>query len=1008
MRLFLLSPATVLAARVNLATPVYPLDQIPFDGVTAGAYTAVAVGQTVLIGSAPGLSDYGRSRVRKAPTSTVLYVGRSSQGTRDGELTATDNAYLTVIDLYLVWAKIPYIAPDGTIHKDSDLVYNDQGEKPPPVANCGPGTAGTINSGTSLLTVAFNGAASFATADGATITTYLWNVADGAITVGTSASSGITAAFPAGFRWVSLTVTDSNGKVHTSRCPVYARNPAADTTVANWQMVSHRRSQAGQQISVKVLSDIPVATYPDGTLALIWSREPASPSDRGGVTFIGWHHTDPATITAQRTGTLKDTTLELLDVAGKLDTLPGFPQSIEYNNTPTSWLQMKAACMDRYLHHLLNWHSTALDLADFTWSGTVNTYPFVVLSSDGASLWQQVARRARSLVPNYVLSCNSLGQIRILVDPMLIDSGSRTSTVQAALDGSSFSQLRWTHQRPARAHWLRGNAIVASPTEINAVFCIAPGNAPAQGEAAQEQGEQLAVSQAALNAQEGHRYARLNAPESHFSISAASTGSATEPSVGELVEPADMSWVTLTLSAALAAQRGLSFTAARGLVHEVTIHYEQGRTGLVRSVELDWERETVGGPAVTELQEADQLPVPEHEIPPDNYDPTPPVLPPVGLGFGTVYVMTHHYLYRTRDFSASSPTWAIIATDTGLNMEHFVLDPWRPETTGFYCNHSGLYRSTDLDQVTPTWTQVVAVATLEAQFAAETPPLSFGNMMTQKIIMSINVQGEVVWFWNCALGTQLYNSHSTDYGDTWIHSSVPDPTHPASRLYSAQATDMVQSVPGSTLQYVADYGGDNFGQPQIYTGFEGSWHPMTQAGMPSHIPTGYVVCLHIPYNDNPDGDVFYFAGKYKAGVTPIYGNIIGSNDQGVSFFNASPVTDRGTTMAFSGIGSHTQNRQLMYAWVETNPNFYDGHLYTSDDGGVTWASTASAGLTDSEKKCGCSGFPYADGQFYLVTDSRILVSVDRGASWTAKTGSLAGSFSNEAYGHSVIVPLWTE
>jgi hypothetical protein len=57
-------------------------------------------------------------------------------------------------------------------------------------------------------------------AEGATITTYAWDVEDGTITVGTSSSPSITATFPLGFRYVHLTVTDSNGKTHTTHVPV--------------------------------------------------------------------------------------------------------------------------------------------------------------------------------------------------------------------------------------------------------------------------------------------------------------------------------------------------------------------------------------------------------------------------------------------------------------------------------------------------------------------------------------------------------------------------------------------------------------------------------------------------------------------------------------------------------------------------------------------------------------------------------------------------------------------
>ena len=51
---------------------------------------------------------------------------------------------------------------------------------------------------------------------------YTWDVDDGSITVGSSTSESITATFPEGFRWVTLTVTDTNGEDGIHYIPVGA------------------------------------------------------------------------------------------------------------------------------------------------------------------------------------------------------------------------------------------------------------------------------------------------------------------------------------------------------------------------------------------------------------------------------------------------------------------------------------------------------------------------------------------------------------------------------------------------------------------------------------------------------------------------------------------------------------------------------------------------------------------------------------------------------------------
>jgi hypothetical protein len=437
--------------------------------------------------------------------------------------------------------------------------------------------------------VTFNGSDSYAVADGATLTTYSWNVGDGTITAGTGTNT-ITATFPAGFRWVSLTVTDSNTKTHLMRVPVYAYNPAAPTTVP-FQVVEHSVTQEGQRCSFRILADIPVTTYPDGTLVIFWEGEPSGPTDRTNVKFWGWHQSDGNSVSAGRTATLRDVVLNCLDVAGRLDTLPGFPQSIEVHEFPQNWLEMKSPNMDRYIDYLFRWHSTALENAYYVPSGTGSNYPFVVLGSDGESLWDQVQRRAGAIVPGYRLTCNRNGELKVLPDPILQEVADRTATSQTTIGADDWTAVNWEYTRPPRVHWLRGEAILAHVSDIAAVFCNSPGDSPGQGESEQSSGEQLARSQTDLNNKTGHEYARLNAYNGPVSVSL--------PDDADRIQPAHMTWVVLDVSGDYAARRALGFSSDRGLPIELNISYEYGRTGLVKRVEMLWEQETIGIPATT-------------------------------------------------------------------------------------------------------------------------------------------------------------------------------------------------------------------------------------------------------------------------------------------------------------------------------------------------------------------------------------------------------------------------
>jgi hypothetical protein len=378
---FVLQPEIVFQAQVNVigyiggpgGSAIIQTVQIKTPTITVGAIGDAKANMTMLLGSSQGASDLGRVRCWSDGTVDIIPV-YCSPGTHDGELSATEDDWVTVIDDYRVWMKPPYVTNAGAYYYDG-IPYPTGDETTgkvidqAPIANAGPGYAQFIDSGTSLITVSFDGSGSFAVADDAvlggytadlfggsevlsassgtpgnaidsdtgtywqptttahewikvdwgsgndqpikkfTITgnstnspkqfalqwsddnsnwvtayygietgwgaseqrtfynhyvkahrywrifvhsnntgaslriaewemfaedrtagssPYSWDVDDGTITVGTSASESMTATFPAGFRWVKLTVTDTNGEDTICYVPVAAMSNAID------------------------------------------------------------------------------------------------------------------------------------------------------------------------------------------------------------------------------------------------------------------------------------------------------------------------------------------------------------------------------------------------------------------------------------------------------------------------------------------------------------------------------------------------------------------------------------------------------------------------------------------------------------------------------------------------------------------------------------------------------------------------------------------------------------
>lgn len=598
--LFLLSPPVRFKGRTNMpGTITYPLDTLTFDTVTTGIYSDVGPPMTLFLGTSNGDDDLGRQRVRKLATSTTIPIGRSSRGTNDGELDVEDNAYITVFEDFRVWSRIPVIdsADDNTIYKDSDFAAAGNAEDPPPVAVGGGGFAATIDSGTGLITVSFDASQSvqydFAVSDALSpITDYLWEVDDGTITVGTITDDSITVTFPAGFRWVWLTVTADSGKATQIYIPVFARDPDDDECIGH-QVISQRITKSGQEVAIRITQDITRAEYPDGTLAMLWDREPSSPSDRTHMQFVGWHQSDEGSIRAERTATLRDSILHFVDVAGRLKTLPGFPQVLEAG-IPSAWQYTQYPNVFAYLHYLLYWHSTAMFVADLILGGQIlNNFAFKILSSDQGTLYDQANDLANRVTPDHWLTCNQQGQLMLVVDPIIQHTADRDPTTYDTLSAAKWSEIHFNYERPPRVFRLISYAIVSSDTDVVGIRSIAPGLAEGQGAQPIELPLRIAEGQTDLNRTEGNRYARVNARLGPVTVIMP------YDLLNRTVQPAKMGWVSLDVASGYQPPRPLPFEIANALVHEINIAYDYQPTGLVRTATLTLEVETSGTPAVT-------------------------------------------------------------------------------------------------------------------------------------------------------------------------------------------------------------------------------------------------------------------------------------------------------------------------------------------------------------------------------------------------------------------------
>ena len=613
--LYFLKPDVVMRARVNMASVTYPAYEITYDTVTVGGYTDINIGQTILIGSTPGGYDLGRTYLRASPTSSVLPIGRSSRGVNAGEVNLTDNAYITVLDTYEVWAKRQWVNDDNDEwYKDQDL----NGTTPPtPLMHIGDlgglGHIGFADSG--VLSIDFDWSGSTLIAPGETWVDRNWYFVDGTPTSGSTTTADPTVEFPVGKRWVRLYGEGSEGGLTYRRYLVVVLDPDDPDTV-RFTNLTYRREAQGVVLRADVQERLDPSEYPPGTIVMYLAREVRGSEVTIVQRFAGWLDTDANVVQANELHTRVTTSIRAVDVAGELAQLKSMASAVENEAAQTNWLHMVGANPERYIHRLLAFETTALTLCDLTLTGLTGSaaYPVMSFSTTGGKQYSTCDGLARAFGRR--LTCDSQGRLLLAADPMRQNSGDRTTTVQRDITENDYSSIKYNRRkRPAVGVLKSQNVVVSSGysstviTPFPDVYSVAPGEAAGQGPGDSSVARGVVQHQTESNERVGHDYARLTTADSLYTVELAH-------GVDAGIEPAAMTWVRLSATSGNRGYLGPSLSSERGLPVAVEIRID-GETG-VSTQSLIWERETVGTPGVIDRRKA------------ATQAPVTPASPPVG------------------------------------------------------------------------------------------------------------------------------------------------------------------------------------------------------------------------------------------------------------------------------------------------------------------------------------------------------------------------------------------
>ncbi len=913
MFLYIHSPDIVFTARVNQATFSYPVMQVAFDTVTTGAYTDIQEGMTVLFGSTPGGDDLGRVRARRDPissaaaTSSVLFFARVSLGVGDGEVQLGDNVYITVLNQYLIWAVPPYITDDGTIYKDGAVVFNNAYSQRP-VANAGPDCLKIVQVGTTSADVYFGQTASHVNHPSASsISTYLWDFADGTPSTSSSAVPG-DVSFPPGKRYVSLTVVDNIGGTHTAHALIVVAEKNDSDLIRLWDVESWTEKFDGQQLRIRVDEPLPFSEYPDGTEVLICTTEHAHQEGllgREHMLFSGWLHDEMTQVEAREQGIISRLSFDLLDAMGRMRLLPSFPETVTRKTPATNWTEQQGANPDRFIHYRFDWHSTLLNRVDYFPSGEGENYAFRGLESSGRNLADEVDFIAQAI--GYVTTCDIYNRIALKQDPQLAPTASqnsqlsigfsRSTAVKLDLEAKHWSGYQYTHKRAARVHFNWGEALLRSTTDMESgtkletVFVVAPGFAPSQGGNESNTTKQIVRNVNELRMRVGNIYrARQNPLYENFQFQVIP--------MRKGIHPADMQWLEMTLTGKQAGLRGREIANVKVLPFEVS--YRVDVQNRLRIPTLSVEREVTNGtPAVqyTPKSEFDQnwmTNIPEIDL--GNWVYTPSVasrIPentgelPVRLTVSARQTSSQFGIGTSIDIGAGTITWTDVSTGLPASFAmHFTSDPWNYSRRLMCMGSDGVYQNSDPFALNSwsSWSTYLSI---------------FGDAsaVAHKIIGSINRKG----YFGVVSGNNAY-AFTTDNGASWtlVAPGGGSVSYGTSTAISASNFDVVASPYGGGRVYASRstpyHGGGTPGGMEwcVSDDWGATWSQSNKLSFANGNITG-TWKLHIPYkrpngapNTHVDGNQIIYASCASGTL----GNLAISTNSGSSW-----------TLLWSGAGN---------------------------------------------------------------------------------------------------------
>ena len=899
---------------------------------------------TLLIGSAPGLADYGRTYVRgqedlDVGTSSLIRIGYCSQGRGFGEVDLVDDAYITVLDLSEVQRRPSKMSEFGTVLKDYEFSTPDY--LAPLVQMGGPGGFAImdfVDDDTGVLAVNdldCSGSKIMHTS-GSFVST-VWDMKDGSYSAGSAYSIAPRVTFPPGKRWISLKRFDSNVRYgNVRRMLVVALEKSGDNApLFRANKISWTLTKGGVSLVAELHERLDPADYLPGTVVILLVKE-ARAGYPGSLTnyqvkFAGWLQSTTSVVSANQYDTERYTQLTAIDVGGRLAQLRGTPSGMSRVGTVTTSNQLIGATISRYLWWVHFFHTTASMLADTYLLDNIELYPFTNFWVNGGDWFQIIDKLCKAV--GYDFGVDSRGRQLMVQDQLRLPSGSRSITTLYDVGPDDIIKVERVRKPYPTVGVTRATASLTSTTNIEDVvtpvddlYGVAPGDVEGQGSGDNALDYQSLVYTAQeLYDRIGEDHRRSNPYETYLKLYLAHGGDAG-------IEPAQGTYLNVTLDQETVGWNDDRLENERCRVVQVdfTLNDEEGTMQQVVTVE----RETTGAPGVRDLVALGSTPaVPE---------PAPP-LALLTAGLGTIAAfMTDGYLSITNDFDSTNPSWTNINLGiTGVIQFTVAADsPYYlgtgSEVNGWIIDATHIYRIDDIFGTHSLTTLYTAPAdmTLRAM-GFERGVLNWGVVVVTRYRITTPGIEE-------SLGALI-----THDGVTWdFYNWTPYGTDDWIDLTSITPSDFVISphTPGRVLAWAGAYNNTTSSydvNPKLYESADyGETLPTASTLAPSFNGNG---AIHAPYQSDDESTLYYSSSV--GGVTKAVNGV----ETDVSpLVGAYPVA-MNSPYSLKTCDIDMDTVLLAGRWLDSNHS----SAQVSTDGAANWTEVFN-GTTGGIKVSGCS------------------------------------------------------